>query len=250
MNIIVYLSQEIIIKLIISIFIYLLFCILIIIKSKILFLFILSPLKKIKIDSIYFYYNTENIKEIYTEIKSNNIIPIIEINLPFFATSYIYFKYILLFTFYLFIPLLLYIAFININTILNKSEFLLFFFYFIYLSLVVIINIITIHYIIIPIFLKFIFSHYNEFLFYEFDIEFQLISYLNLYFKLLYLNFFFFFLIIIKKYLNLNIYFFIFFILMLPFDFMIQIIYIFIICIFYIINNIMSNLLCEIKKYK
>ena len=124
MNIIYYFIKEILIKLIIVFILFILFLIIITIKSKILFLFILSPIKKIKITNLFFIYNTENIKEIYCELKNNITIPIIEINLPFFSTSYIYIKYILLFTCYLFIPILIYILFININIILRKQEFL------------------------------------------------------------------------------------------------------------------------------
>jgi len=162
----------------------LLLCIIIItitiIKSKYLLLFILSPIKKIKINTFLLQFDNINIKEqkyINNTIEQNEYIPIIEINLPFLTTSYIYFKYIIIFVLYLMIPIFLYILYISVCTILKKREnnkllniVIIIFFFFIY-------NIIITHYIIIPFFISFVYSHYYEFLFYEFDIEFQLLLY-------------------------------------------------------------------------
>lgn len=247
--------KELYYKIILLILLLLSIIIIIVYKSKMLFLFILSPLKKIKIYNLISEYKINEISHtIYEEtLKTNTFIPIIEINLPFFTTSYIYLKYIILFAIYLMIPIFLYFLYISISPILKKKEHFKFKFICIYLITYVFINFIIIHNIIIPLFITFIYSHYNEFLYYEFDVEFQLITYLNLYFKLLFFNIFFFILINIKKYLNLNIHIVILLLIVsifLPTDFIVQVIYLLFIIMQYAINEIIYKYQEQIRKYK
>jgi hypothetical protein len=224
-------------------------------ESKLILVFILSPIKKIKINNIMLQYNINEIKEKYIpDMQENNaFVPIIEINLPFLATSYIYIKYIILFVLYLILPIIIYYAYININILVKKKETTDIKFILIYFAVTTYINYILVHYMIIPFFINFIYTHYNEFLYYEFDTEFQLINYLNLYFKVLYFNFFFFIIINIKKYLHLNIpiQVIIFILIMIsPLDLLLQIIYLVILTIFNIVNNVVHNYYCNIKRYK
>src|SRR3989338_2730586 len=107
------------------------------------------------------------------DLKDEIFIPIIEINLPFLTTSYIYLKYIILFSIYIFIPIFLYILYISVSNILKKNEILNLKYIIIITTVYIYINYIVSHYIIVPIYITFIYSHYNEFLYYEFDIEFQ-----------------------------------------------------------------------------
>jgi Sec-independent protein secretion pathway component TatC len=217
----------------------------------------LSPIKKIKIDEFYINYDIQKvdfqaINNTYQDYK-NTFIPIIEINLPFLTTSYIYIKYILLVAIYLYIPIILYFIYISISNILKKNEIFTIKFILYELILSMVFNFIITHYVIIPLFIHFIYSHYNEFLYYEFDVEFQLINYLNLYFQVLFINFVLFIINIIKKYLKLNIntiIIYVLFLLILPFDGILQIIYIIILFIFNYINLITYNYYKQIKKYK
>ena len=94
----------------------------------------------------------------------NTFIPIIEINLPFLTTSYIYIKYILLMAIYLYIPIILYFIYISISNILKKNEIFNIKFILFQIILFMILNFIITHYMIIPLFINFIYSHYNEFL--------------------------------------------------------------------------------------
>jgi Sec-independent protein secretion pathway component TatC len=217
----------------------------------------LSPIKKIKINEFYINYDIQKIdfqaiNNIYQNYK-NTFIPIIEINLPFLTTSYIYIKYILLMAIYLYIPIILYFIYISVSNIFKKNEIFNIKFILFQIILFMILNFIITHYMIIPLFINFIYSHYNEFLYYEFDVEFQLINYLNLYFQVLFINFVLFITNIIKKYLKLNIntiIIYLLFLLILPFDGILQIIYIFIFFIFNCINLIAYNYYKRIKKYK
>jgi hypothetical protein len=236
---------------------FIIICLTILNKSRIIFLFVLSPIKKIKINEFYVNYDIKKIDfqsldNTYQNYK-NTFIPIIEINLPFLTTSYIYLKYILLMALYLYIPILLYFIYISISNILKKSEIFTIKFIFIKIIFLMIFNFIITHYIIVPLFINFIYSHYNEFLHYEFDVEFQLINYLNLYFQILFINFVLFITNIIKKYLEVNIYttiIYILFLLILPFDGLLQIMYIIIFFIFNYINLFIYNYYRQIKKYK
>lgn len=256
MTIIQYFLKEIYFKIIYLLLIFIMLLLLIINKAKMLFLFILAPIKQIKINN--FLINYQEIEKNYTlfeniELKNETFIPIIEINLPFFTTSYIYIKYILLFSIYIFIPIIIYYIYLSTSNILKKKE-IINFKYIVYITLIFIyINYIIVHYIIMPIYLNFIYSHYNEFLYYEFDVEFQSITYLDFYFKTIYINFFLFLIIILKKYFKLNIHsilIVIILLLILPFDGMIQIMYIIIFTIYYIICTIINNYFTKIKKYK
>lgn len=257
MPIISYYFKEIYFKLIYLIILFIIICTIILNKSKIIFLFILSPIKKIKIDEFNLNYNIQKIdlqtiNNTYQNYE-NTFIPIIEINLPFLTTSYIYIKYILLIALYLYIPIILYFIYISISNILKKNEIFTISFILYEVVLFMIFNFIITHYIIIPLFINFIYSHYNEFLHYEFDVEFQLVNYLNLYFQILFINFVLFITNLIKKYLKLNINTIIIyslFLLILPFDGILQIIYIIIFFIFYLVNTIIYNYYKRIKKYK
>ncbi len=154
---------------------------------------------------------------------------------------------------YLYIPIVLYLMYISISSILKKNEIFNIKFILYQIILFMIFNFIITHYIIIPLFINFIYSHYNEFLYYEFDVEFQLINYLNLYFQVLFINFILFITNIIKKYLRLNIntiILYVLFLLILPFDGVLQIIYIIIFFIFNCVNLIAYNYYKQIKKYK
>jgi hypothetical protein len=227
----------------------------IIIKAKTFFLYILEPIKEIKLNN--FITNYQNNKDNY--INLNNIkdvdeifVPIIEINLPFFTTSYIFIKYIILFSIYLFIPILLYYTYISISSILKENELFSFKYLMYIIFIYVYINYAINHYIIIPIYLHFIYSHYTEFLYYEFDVEFQLITYLDFYFNNLFINFFLFVIIILKKYLNINIpniLVLAIIMMIIPFDGTIQLIYIIIYITYLIISSFIINYIKTAKKY-
>jgi len=115
--------------------------ILIIIKyNKLILLFILAPIKRIKIENINLQYQIENeFLLTYANLKNNIYIPIIEINLPFFTTSYIYIKYILFLSFYILIPIILYLIYINISFFFYIIKYFIYtlyyntIFYFIYI---------------------------------------------------------------------------------------------------------------------
>jgi hypothetical protein len=256
MTIIQYFFKELYFKIIYLMLIFILLLILIIYKAKIFFLYILEPIKEIKLNNFISNYQ-ENIINYNNSNYINNtdevFIPIIEINLPFFTTSYIFLKYIILFSIYLFIPIILYYIYIGIASILKKDE-LLFFKYILYtICIYIYINYIISHYLITPIYLNFIYSHYTEFLYYEFDVEFQLIAYLNFYFSNLFINFFLFVIILTKKYLKLNInnvLILTILMMIIPFDGIIQLVYIIIFFIYYIISSLIINYLENIKKYR
>jgi len=256
MTIIKYFAKELYFKIIYLILIFIFLILLIVIKAKTFLLYILEPIKEIKINNFIADYQHQKI-EFENTINTNNtdeiFIPIIEINLPFFTTSYIFIKYILLFSIYLFAPIILYYIYVSTSSILKKKELfsfkLLLYIILIYLYINFVIN----HYIIIPIFLKFIYSHYTEFLYYEFDVEFQLITYLDFYFYSLFINFFLFVIILLKKYLKLNIpniLILITIIMILPFDGIIQILYIIIFIIYTLVSLFITNYINNIKKYK
>lgn len=256
MTIIQYYFKELYFKIIYLIILFLALLIIIVLKAKILFLYILEPIKKIKLNNfIMEYQNIKNNTYQYNNINNNEeiFIPIIEINLPFFTTSYLFIKYIVLLSLYLFIPILLYYIYISTSSILKKNELFFFrstlclFIAFIY------INYLINHYLIVPVYLNFIYSHYTEYLYYEFDVEFQLITYLDFYFNNLFINFFLFVIIILKKYLKLNInniLIIIVILLIIPFDGMIQIIYIIMFFTYLLISLIATNYIKNIKKYK
>lgn len=256
MTIITYFIKELYFKIIYLILIFTLLLTLIIIKAKILFLYILEPIKKIKLNNFAINYqslenNIYNVNEIIN--KDEIFIPIIEINLPFFTTSYIFIKYIILFSFYIFIPIFIYYIYIGTSSILKQSELYIFKYILAVLLIFIYLNYLINHYIIVPIYLKFIYSHYTEFLYYEFDVEFQLTTYLDFYFNNLYINFFLFVIILLKKYLKLNInniLIIVIALMILPFDGMIQLLYIFIIIVYILIVSFIINLINNIKKYK
>jgi hypothetical protein len=123
MTIIQYFFKELYFKIIYLIIIFIILLITIVIKAKILFLYILEPIKKIKLNNfIIEYQNIETNKYEYNNISNNNeiFIPILEINLPFFTTSYIFLKYIILFSLYIFIPIILYYIYISTSNVLKK----------------------------------------------------------------------------------------------------------------------------------
>ncbi len=256
MTIIQYFLRELYLKIIYLMLIFIILVILVVIKAKIFFLYILEPIKKIKLNHLILNYQNSKINSnILDYIRDSDeiFIPIVEINIPFFTTSYIFIKYIILFTMYLFIPILLYYIYISISNILKKNE-LLILKYILYSILIFIyVNFIITHYIVVPIYLNFIYSHYTEFLYYEFDVEFQLLTYLDFYFSNLFINFFLFVIIITKKYLNFNINNILILLLLLiivPFDGTIQLIYIIIYIIFQILTSLIVNYIQSIKKYK
>lgn len=256
MTIIQYFFKELYFKIIYLIIIFIALLLIIATKAKILFLYILEPIKKIKLNNFIIEYQNTN-KEIYNYNLINNeeqvFIPILEINLPFFTTSYIFIKYIILFSLYIFIPIIIYYIYISTSNILKKNELFIFKYIIFIMFIFIYINYIINHYIIVPIYLNFIYSHYTEFLYYEFDVEFQLITYLNFYFNNLFTNFFLFVIILLKKYLKLNINNILIIsimIIFIPFDGAIQILYIFIFFTYLIISSIIINYLNAIKKYK
>lgn len=256
MTIIQYFLKELYLKIIYLMLIFIILVIFVFLKAKIFFLYILEPIKKIKLNHLILNYQNNKINSNTLDyIKDSNeiFIPIIEINIPFFTTSYIFIKYIILFTIYLFIPILLYYIYISISNMFKKNE-LLILKYILYIILIFIyFNFIITHYIIIPIYLNFIYSHYTEFLYYEFDVEFQLITYLDFYFSNLFISFFLFVIIITKKYLNFNINNILILLLLLmivPFDGTIQLIYIIMYIIFQVFTSLIINYTKNIKKHK
>ena len=206
LNLLFYYIKEIYFKILVFIFILLLHIFIIIIKSKEILIYILLPIKKIKLEEFKINYNIEKIEQ-FIEIKNqeNIFLPIIEINLPFFTTSYIFIKYLILLLIYLIIPFFLYIIYISMLPILKKVENKVIKWVIISIIIFIPFNIILIQYIIMPLFISFIYQHYIELLYYEFDVEFQLINYLNLYFILIYTQLCFFITIIIKKHIFVNI---------------------------------------------
>jgi Sec-independent protein secretion pathway component TatC len=228
--------------------------ILIINKSKFIVLFILSPIKKIKLNNTKLNYNIHEDNLIhYVNNKNNAYIPIIEINLPFLTTSYVYLKYIILITFYILIPIIIYLLYISIAPILKKKEHFLVRWILLNITIFIIANIAITHNIIIPIFIQFLFTHYSEYQYYEFDVEFQLIRYLDTYFYILYGNFCFFIIYIIKKHLNINIHIITITtvaLLIIPLDIIIQLNLVTLLLLIKIYIDFHYNLLNQIKKYK
>jgi hypothetical protein len=226
------------------------------INIKTLFLYILEPIKKTKLNNFILEYQNSNYKYLTNTLieKKNNIfIPIVEINIPFYTTSYIYIKYIILFSLYILIPVLIYYVFISVANILKKKEILNIQLISVCVYLFVYINYLVVHYIIIPIYISFIYSHYTEFMHYEFDVEFQLITYLDFYFNTLFINYFLFVVILLKKYLKFNInstIILLAILLILPLDGFIQITYIILFIIYDIATTFIINYYKEIKKYK
>jgi len=255
MTIIQYFIKELYFKIIYLMLIFIILLSIVIIKAKTFFLYILEPIKEIKLNN--FISNYQNNKDNY--INLNNIknedeifVPIIEINLPFFTTSYIFIKYIILFSIYLFIPIFLYYTYISISSILKENELFSFKYLMYIIFIYVYINHIINHYIIIPIYLHFIYSHYTEFLYYEFDVEFQLTTYLDFYFNNLFINFFLFVIIILKKYLKMNIpniLILAIIMMIVPFDGTIQLIYIIIFIVYLMISSFIINYINIIRKY-
>lgn len=254
MTIIQYFIKELYFKIIYLVIIFIILLIAVVNKSKILFLYILEPIKKIKLNNfIIDYQHLQNNHGIALNNENDTFIPIIEINLPFFTTSYIFIKYIILISIYLFIPILIYYLYISTSSILKKNEIITFRYLIAITVLFIYVNYIINHYIIVPIYLNFIYSHYTEFLYYEFDVEFQLVTYLDFYFSNLFINFFLFVIIITKKYLNINmnnILIILILLMIIPFDGTIQLMYIIIFFVYLVIASIITNYIKNIKKYK
>ena len=250
MNILLYYTKEIYFKIIYLLLLSIVIITITILKSKYLLLFILSPIKKIKTNNFILQFSTIHEETQYytnNQIAKNEYIPIVEINLPFITTSYIYIKYISLFMIYIILPIFLYITYISIRHILKKQENENIFYILINTIIFLVYNIVITHYVIIPFFISFIYSHYYEFSHYEFDIEFQLLFYLDMYFFILYFNCFLFIINIIKKYLKINNiinYLFIICILLFPIDVILQIIYL----IIYLNLHIITMFFLKIKK--
>jgi len=254
MNLILFYLKELYFKFILFILLSITITSLIIYNIKYIFLYILSPLKAIKINNFLIEYNINIPSSTFiNEVTHNTFIPIIEMNLPFFTTSYIYIKYIVILILYLILPLFLYFIYISTSSVLKNKEYFYLTFNSIYYLLFIFFNFMINHYIIIPFFIQFIYSHYKEFELYEFDIEFQILTYLDFYFFLLFFNLFFF--IIINKKKNFTnkhnvVIIYIIPLLFLPTDLSIQLIYILWISLFNIISNINTNYIILIKKYK
>lgn len=200
---------------------------------KIILLFLLNPIQTIKLNTWNHWFSNAHQIQWLNSLNYNDqyyFLPVIEINLPFLTTSFWYIKFFFLFSFYMFLPILLYYVWLNIKPLLKKNENFFFHFHLILLNYFWLFNLLIHHFLIMPYFIQFTFSHYHEFLYYEFDIEFQILFYLNLYFKLLFNNLLIYFIWWIKhqwfwKSPSWWIYIIIFF--FLPPDFYIQIIYIF-----------------------
>lgn len=248
MQIISFFAKEFYLRLIYIFFFFLFFFFILLIKIKWFLLFLLSPLNKIKnINSFFFIDEINNEFNIYS---SNEYIylPIIEINLPFFTTSYIYIKYLFLFTIYILIPIIFYFFILWFSPLLKKKEKTMYNYITLYIFFSLLFNFIIHHYYIFPFFLSFIYSHYYEFSYQEFDIEFQVITYFNLYFKLLYINisiillFF-----LVKKYKINYIIIFIVFIFVLPNDLFILLLYLNIIIIYNYYVSFLIYIFNEIK---
>jgi hypothetical protein len=184
--------KEILYKIIYIIFIFILFYFYIIVNFKSIILFILNPIKNTKFKIIINkYFNLQNINIYENEFnhKENNIfLPTIEINMPFFSTSYLYIYISFFISLYLFIPFLFFNIKILLNPILKKIEKKKINFFLLILIFLFIFNILINQYILINTYINYIYSHYYEFLFYEFDVDFQLLNYLNLYLLFLYLG--------------------------------------------------------------
>jgi len=254
MNILLFYIKELYYKIIIFIVIITTISWLIIYKIKYIFLYILSPLKTIKISNYLMEYDIgETACHFINENHDSQFIPIIEINLPFFTTSYIYIKYIILLICYFILPILTYFIYISTAAVLKKTEYFKILFILKYFFIFLIFNSTFSHYVIIPIFIQFLYSHYKELEIYEFDVEFQILTYLDFYFFILFFNLFIFIIIETKKVLNIpkiNIVLLILPFFILPNDFMVQIIYFFILLIILITSNIIKYYYNNIKKYK
>jgi hypothetical protein len=223
---------------------------------KIILIFLLNPIQIIKFNIWLNWFSNANQIQWFRSFDEDDeyyLLPVIEINLPFFTTSFWYIKYFFFFSFYIFIPILLYYIWLNIKPLLKKNEIFFFHFHLIFFYYFWLFNLFIHHFIIIPYFLQFTFSHYHEFLYYEFDIEFQILFYLNLYFKLLFGNICIYFIWWIKNqwfWNSSSLWIYVILFLFLPPDFYIQILYIF---FSYIINKkiqIWWKWSEYIKKYK
>jgi Sec-independent protein secretion pathway component TatC len=184
--------KEIIYKIVYIILVFIFFYLYIIFNFKSIILFILNPIKNTKFKIITNkYLNLKNIDtyENNLHIKEDNIfLPTIEINMPFFSTSYLYIYISFFISLYLFIPFLLFNIKILLNPILKKIEKKKINFYLLTLTCLFMLNILINQYILINTYINYIFSHYYEFLFYEFDVDFQLLNYFKIYLMFLYLG--------------------------------------------------------------
>lgn len=193
-----YLLKELIYKFICFILSYLLFCCMLFYYSNSIIFLFLSPFYNEylynHVNILYSYYDNEEAYDVYehevenyfNENGSQLVLPTMEINIPFFASSYFYMKYLFFVSFYFIIPIFIYLILLGIKSILKKREFLVIFYINIIIIILMAISFLFNHYVIIPEYLCYIFSHFTEVDLYEFDVEFNIEHYLILYFKLLY----------------------------------------------------------------
>ena len=254
MNIFSYYLKELIFKILYILIISITLLLIIILKTKTILFFLLSPLKETIISSHIYLYTSEVNLLVHNSITNTQFkfLPLIEITLPFVISSYYYYKYIILFSIYLITPLLLYIITITINVILYKKEYRLFLHNIKWLMYILLMNSIVTQYCIIPLYIKYTFSHLIEFQFYEFDIELKLINYLDLYINVLYTNILIvFFYIYIKKHIKVNNYIvYILILILLPNEIMLQTTYVIVLTSCNMLNNIIIKYRNKIKKYK
>jgi len=255
MSILLFYIKEICFKLIYFVLLLLVVIVTVLINFKYAIIYILSPIKQIKTQQLIAILATEQIdKSLLLMQEQYHFLPIVEINLPFLATSYVYLKYVFLISLYFSIPIYLYFYKLNLNRILKNKEVINLAIKIKMIILLLFFNFLINHYLIIPFFLNFIFNNYNEYLFYEFDVELQLFNSLDFYFKLLYFNCFFLFIIATKKNLNHNVLdnniIILLLLFLLPLDFIIQILYTILLFIYSIISKLINNYYTEFKKYK
>jgi len=255
MNILLFYIKEIYFKLIYFILLLLVVITTVLFNFKYAIIYILSPIKQIKTQQLIAVLSTEQIdKSLLLMQEQYHFLPIVEINLPFLATSYIYLKYVFLISFYFSIPIYLYFYKLNLNRILKNKEVINLTIKIKMIMLSLFFNFLINHYLIVPFFLNFTFNNYNEYLFYEFDVELQLFKYLDFYFKLLYFNCVFLFMIALKKNLNNNVLdsniLILLLLFLLPLDLIIQILYTILLFIYSITFKLINNYYTEFKKYK
>jgi hypothetical protein len=140
------------------------------------------------IDETYkFYYNSLIQNDTY-KLKNITYLNSFEINLPFYITDFFYLKFLFIFFLFFMLPLLIYymyaikysFSFVYENKkkyIINNIQF------FCYFGL----NILT-YIFILPLILFWFFKHYTNFLLFEFDIQFNLVLFIQLYIKLFCIN--------------------------------------------------------------
>lgn len=198
----------------------------------------------------------------FERIGGDTFIPNVEVNLPLTIFSYGYLKFVFIFVFYFMLPAFTYYFYISVSPFLVRIEKMRLLSLLLSFNSLIIFNFLCFHFIIIPSVLMFFFQHYNEVLFFEFNVEFQILHYLDMYFRLLFVNlfiiiFFLVYFLFLKRYYMENVNFFnivpfkilLFFVVLffIPADLYVAILQLLITFFWYLIIHWVSNVFKECK---